>query len=1435
MFNRIFQKFMASALAVSLTFSYAISGLSNVEAVEVSKNETIVINNATEIGDCNASGEVNILDLVRMKKHLIGTSSLDETLSDIKSDTVINSQDIIALRKILLGVAIGDIAYPRIEKTKYNTTEVIVADTNVRMFGAVGDGKTDDTAAFTAAMKSLGTNGGTVYVPAGRYKLTNNINIPYNVTLQGDFADPKLYDAGEAKNGSVLEIYTDTVEQGNNKAFFTMQSYTALRGFMIWYPEQKLDSGIPTEYPYTIELTDWQSINLRDLYLVNPYKAINDVRDTHNLETIQNIYMTPLSYGIEVAHNNDTARFENINIGSEWWLNSELSKNIPDTTELNNWMYKNTDGIRLYSIDSICASDITVNNCKTAVYTEGGYGRFYNFFSDDCYIGVDVCKNAMYGYTFTNGSINARNVAVRTATGGNGPVAFYNVDMSSLGANVVKNASDSGIALTECNISLAGDDGDYAILCEKGYITAVECDINKTNPSARCAYVSNTAIQNKFVNCNTAEAFDYSSETADNISVSFDEENIADFNTDVSGYQRQSKKPQKQVFYNAIEYMKAPDDVVIIDDENAVTGTSNIANWASNVETSIVKVGSKSLKSKSDSNYIVASQYVWRTTEFNTPKDITAVTSNGTDGALRFWFYIEDINSFDAKNRDESKGFVKIGTTTWKDSSTPNAGPDAGSFYKWNGWTTQVTKSGWNEIILKFEDASKQNGTPNLACIDKFMISYPDGTTATTAYIDDFKVSADTEPTTEIGDISKKLQSVIDNAAANGGGVVYLPSGDYSLQRPITVRSGVELRGSADRPHFGTAVNTTFVTDYGKNDKNGTALITLESNSGIRGITIDYSETRPNGIPYAYTIRGTGDNIYIVNCTVDSAWQVADFMTYRCDNHYIEAVNFGTLKTGIVIGGGSVDGVVRDCQSNPASNRDSRNTVRDDWFDENGKCLSNAWTLENVTGYIVNNAVNQIQSMNFVYGCVTGLEISGNTTMSTIGHGTDQADYGIHIDDNSNVNIISPVLPIRMGIESYGIYLTNKFSGITNIASAEIWAVGETGVHCGSGKLNVLGSIFSQGGKTALNVASGTARMASSLITGTGVNNNYDLQYKIGKNATILEVYGNILVDNKNAVLHTSSNLSGSDISMLDITTVSTESKNTIAFGTEEELYCSLDDNTKPSITKTTSGVNVSGMRYIEFDLYIPSDDYLDNCNQMQLKLSSSNHSGLNEITFGSNCFKNSMLVSGWNHIKLDINRYDSKSSFTNLDTSSVKRFYLECQLSSAMSGEIGVKNVVFAPSDYSDNTIYFSDYSSNTNWVAGAHISCHSSSDAHYRKDGVITYKRSGINVSEMDYFGFDFYIDNEELFNDDGVLVCIEITSSGTYDKAEAAYSFKVLKGVVSKGWNRITIPISSFNINSTDETFFDTTNVNFFRTYTTGTSELGIAVGNLYFGEN
>lgn len=58
---------------------------------------------------------------------------------------------------------------------------------NVQSFGAIGDGATDDTAAFTAACASLGVLGGTVSF-SKRHYIAGPLTLPQNVTLKGPFS-----------------------------------------------------------------------------------------------------------------------------------------------------------------------------------------------------------------------------------------------------------------------------------------------------------------------------------------------------------------------------------------------------------------------------------------------------------------------------------------------------------------------------------------------------------------------------------------------------------------------------------------------------------------------------------------------------------------------------------------------------------------------------------------------------------------------------------------------------------------------------------------------------------------------------------------------------------------------------------------------------------------------------------------------------------------------------------------------------------------------------------------------------------------------------------------------------------------------------------------------------------------------------------------------
>ena len=81
---------------------------------------------------------------------------------------------------------------------------------NVKDFGAVGDGITDDLAAFNAAIASISvgysdTSGNTVYVPKGTYFLSKTLHISRGITLLGA-------GAGQGANGASTLLFNAGVQ-----------------------------------------------------------------------------------------------------------------------------------------------------------------------------------------------------------------------------------------------------------------------------------------------------------------------------------------------------------------------------------------------------------------------------------------------------------------------------------------------------------------------------------------------------------------------------------------------------------------------------------------------------------------------------------------------------------------------------------------------------------------------------------------------------------------------------------------------------------------------------------------------------------------------------------------------------------------------------------------------------------------------------------------------------------------------------------------------------------------------------------------------------------------------------------------------------------------------------------------------------------------------
>ena len=110
---------------------------------------------------------------------------------------------------------------------------------SVKDFGAVGDGTTDDTLAIQNLIDALSTstNGGTVFFPAGAYKITNNLTITWpNATSSQDLPSGRVTLKGEGSSMSFIYDYRNNTianatnsgaividaSAGNGARFFTM-------------------------------------------------------------------------------------------------------------------------------------------------------------------------------------------------------------------------------------------------------------------------------------------------------------------------------------------------------------------------------------------------------------------------------------------------------------------------------------------------------------------------------------------------------------------------------------------------------------------------------------------------------------------------------------------------------------------------------------------------------------------------------------------------------------------------------------------------------------------------------------------------------------------------------------------------------------------------------------------------------------------------------------------------------------------------------------------------------------------------------------------------------------------------------------------------------------------------------------------------------------
>jgi Fn3 associated/Pectate lyase superfamily protein len=169
--------------------------------------------------------------------------------------------------------------------------------------------------------------------------------------------------------------------------------------------------------------------------------------------------------------------------------------------------------------------------------------------------------------------------------------------------------------------------------------------------------------------------------------------------------------------------------------------------------------------------------------------------------------------------------------------------------------------------------------------------------------------SAVVEPPASETDASGVIQAAIDEVAAAGGGVVFLPEGRYRLASPIVVKETVTLRGDWQCPAKdpkAASRGTLLMPTSGRGDADGTPAITVERGAGVRDATVWYPDQNPeNIVPYPWTFRTSttvnGDNYTIKNVTLVNPYNAFKTGPEGNELHTLRNVYGTPLNTGIWI------------------------------------------------------------------------------------------------------------------------------------------------------------------------------------------------------------------------------------------------------------------------------------------------------------------------------------------------------------------------------------------------------------------------------------------------------------------------------------------------------------------------------------------------------
>lgn len=282
---------------------------------------------------------------------------------------------------------------------------------NVMTYGATANGTTDDTGAFQSALNAAQTaGGGTVYVPAGRYKISTHLSVPTNVELRGSSDGPHFY--GMEKRGSTLVAYEDQ-NNASGTPFISLSSNSGVRGISVFYPNQWYNSI--QSYPATVQLNG-SGAYIIDLTLPDSYNGIKITAGNYYIDYARGLALNKF---IEVTNTSMGGNIQDVHATVGDWQNLVMEDNAPP----QDW----------WSGDSGSIHTPACNTGTTIEINDSSNVNLFNNFSFAVGTGIKVTGNSSNILSYGEGHDDVTTGALFTGTGINN--IFVNSTFSAFKEN----------------------------------------------------------------------------------------------------------------------------------------------------------------------------------------------------------------------------------------------------------------------------------------------------------------------------------------------------------------------------------------------------------------------------------------------------------------------------------------------------------------------------------------------------------------------------------------------------------------------------------------------------------------------------------------------------------------------------------------------------------------------------------------------------------------------------------------------------------------------------------------------------------------------------------------------------------------------------------------------------------------------------------------